>query len=563
VLTQDLKNAEAGTLGTPLASRSQTGASPLSRSLLACGFTFALLLGSFGGAQASAHRKETKKETKKEPIAAPKGPLTISVSIAHQHVTVYDDGVAIAHAPVSTGMAGHATPTGVFSVIQKQKWHQSNIYSGAPMPFMQRITWSGVALHAGVLPGYPASHGCIRMPSEFAVRLYGMTKMGARVFVTRDDVTPVPFTDPHLFTPRRPEPDVSAAESSSDASDHKSNDLLIPVKATAPAPAEQASKPPSPGAEPPPTKLADTASQVPTAEKPTADASKAVDGSPGGAKADDNSKADAKADDAARSASDKSKSDGAAHSDAQVDKSVTAQSSAESAQAAPPASTEQSPAAPSSAVPSSAVPSSAAPSSAQASPTPAASPSTDSSVAAAPDSGQKGDEPPAFVDVPLPQSRPQIAEAKPGPISIFISKKLGRLYVRKGFDAIFDSPVTIADPERPLGTQVFTATGFTDDHSAMHWLLVSLPAEASRKPERRAEANTHRRHEEPKVMSDAVETSSAEAAASALARVDVPPDVRERIADLLVPGSSLIISDKDLGPETGASGETDFIVLTH
>jgi hypothetical protein len=551
VLTQDLNKAEASTLGTPLATRPQTGGSLLSRSLLACGFTFALLLGSFGGAQASAHRKEPKKETKKEPIAAPKGPLTISVSIAHQHVTVYDDGVAIAHAPVSTGMAGHATPTGVFSVIQKQKWHQSNIYSGAPMPYMQRITWSGVALHAGVLPGYPASHGCIRMPAEFAVRLYGMTKMGVRVFVTRDDVTPVPFTDPHLFTPRRPEPEASAAEPSSDATDHKSNDLLIPVKATAPAPADQVSKPPSPGVKSPPTNPADTANQAPTAERPTADASKAGDGGPGGAKADDNPKADAKADDAAKPAGDNSKSDGAAHSDAQVDKAVTAQSSAEPAPAAPPASAEQSPAAPSS----------AAPSSAQASP--AASPSTDSSVAAAPDAGQKGDEPPAFVDVPMPQPRPQIAEAKQGPISIFISKKLGRLYVRKGFDAIFDSPVTIADPERPLGTQVFTATGFTDDHSAMHWLLVSLPAEASRKPERRAEANTHRRHEEPKVMSDAVETSSAEAAASALARVDVPPDVRERIADLLVPGSSLIISDKDLGPETGASGETDFIVLTH
>ena len=78
-------------------------------------------------------------------------------------------------------MPGHATPMGVFSVIEKQKLHHSNIYSGAPMPFMQRITWSGVAIHAGVLPGYPASHGCIRMPMAFAVKMYGWTKMGARV----------------------------------------------------------------------------------------------------------------------------------------------------------------------------------------------------------------------------------------------------------------------------------------------------------------------------------------------------------------------------------------------
>jgi hypothetical protein len=542
VLAQDLKKAEACTLGTPLPSRSETSAPHgllshgllshglLSRGLLACGFAFALLLGSFGGAQAGLLRKEAKKETKKEPIAAPKGPLTISVSIAHQHVTVYDDDVAIAHAPVSTGMAGHATPMGVFSVIQKQKWHQSNIYSGAPMPFMQRITWSGVALHAGVLPGYPASHGCIRMPHEFAVRLYGMTKMGVRVFVTRDDVTPVPFADPHLFTPRRSEPETSPTETSSDAS----GGLLIAIKATAPAPADQASKPLSPGADHS-SKVApiatEAANQAPTADK-------------AGAKAAN----PAKPDDAANAG---------AQAEKKVDSGVTAQGSADPAPTTPPASNEQT------SPPSSAAPSPPAPSSAGISPAPAAPSSTDSAVATAADAAPKPDDTPAFIDVPLPEPRPQMAETKQGPISIFISKKLGRLYVRKGFDALFDSPVTIADPERPFGTQVFTATGFTDDHSAMHWLLVSLPSEASRKPERRAEANTHRRHEEPKIMSDAVAMPASEAAASALARIDVPADVRERIADLLVPGSSLIISDKDLGPETGASGETDFIVLTH
>ena len=89
---------------------------------------------------------------------------------------------------------GHRTPTGVFSVIGKERWHRSNIYSGAPMPFMQRITWSGVAMHAGVVPGYPASHGCIRLPAGFAPQLFGMTKMGARVVVTPRDVEPVEFS---------------------------------------------------------------------------------------------------------------------------------------------------------------------------------------------------------------------------------------------------------------------------------------------------------------------------------------------------------------------------------
>ena len=97
-------------------------------------------------------------------------------------------------------MAGHSTPTGIFSVIQKQTFHRSNIYSGAPMPYMQRITWSGIALHAGVLPGYPASHGCIRMPGDFAVKLYNMTRSGARVLIAHNDVVPVPFEHARLFT---------------------------------------------------------------------------------------------------------------------------------------------------------------------------------------------------------------------------------------------------------------------------------------------------------------------------------------------------------------------------
>ncbi|MFN5722160.1 MAG: L,D-transpeptidase family protein, partial [Bradyrhizobium sp.] len=112
----------------------------------------------------------------------------------------YDANGLYAESPVSTGMKGHSTPMGVFSVIQKQKYHQSNIYSGAPMPYMQRITWSGIAMHAGVLPGYPASHGCIRMPMSFAVKMYNWTRMGARVFVTPGTISPENFSHPLLVT---------------------------------------------------------------------------------------------------------------------------------------------------------------------------------------------------------------------------------------------------------------------------------------------------------------------------------------------------------------------------
>ena len=136
--------------------------------------------------------------TVKETNAKPQGPLIIAISIDQQKVRVYDANGLFAESPVSTGMKGHSTPMGVFSVIQKNKMHRSNIYSGAPMPFMQRITWSGVAMHAGVLPGYPASHGCIRMPMAFAVKMWNWTRMGARVIVTPGQITPANFSHPML-----------------------------------------------------------------------------------------------------------------------------------------------------------------------------------------------------------------------------------------------------------------------------------------------------------------------------------------------------------------------------
>jgi len=97
------------------------------------------------------------------------------VSLSNQRVTIYDADGWILRAPVSSGQPGYETPAGIYSVIQKEEEHYSNLYDDASMPFMQRITWSGIALHAGLLPGYPASHGCVRMPHEFAERLFGMT----------------------------------------------------------------------------------------------------------------------------------------------------------------------------------------------------------------------------------------------------------------------------------------------------------------------------------------------------------------------------------------------------
>ena len=218
-------------LGTARPASDREGLGTL-RAALVSGVAFVLLAGSAGSAAAqrglygagcyaypvdapsrrarsAAPAKERKVEPKKDPGFGemPKGPLQLVVSIGTQKVTLFSNGVRVAQGPVSTGVPGHPTPMGVFSVIEKDRYHHSNIYSGAPMPFMQRITWSGVALHEGVLPGYPASHGCIRMSHDFAQKLWPVTRLGVRVIVARNELEPVEFSHPKLFTPKLKPPE--------------------------------------------------------------------------------------------------------------------------------------------------------------------------------------------------------------------------------------------------------------------------------------------------------------------------------------------------------------------
>lgn len=151
-----------------------------------------------------APRRKRKLTTPKLPDAPPKetakpqGTLTAVVSIDKQRIRVYDNGVLFAESPISSGTASNPTPTGIFSIIGKSKFHRSNLYSNAPMPYMQRITWSGIALHEGQLPGYPASHGCIRLPRDFALKLWSWTKLGVRVVITRGDIGPNEVKHPRL-----------------------------------------------------------------------------------------------------------------------------------------------------------------------------------------------------------------------------------------------------------------------------------------------------------------------------------------------------------------------------
>lgn len=135
------------------------------------------------------------------PQLAPSGPVMLIISLATQRAYAYRNGVPIGVTTVSTGKRGHTTPTGVFTVLQKAVTHKSNLYADAPMPYMQRLTWGGIALHAGHLPGYPASHGCVRLPLDFAKLLYGISALGMTVVVTDAAEVPVAAPAPAMLAP--------------------------------------------------------------------------------------------------------------------------------------------------------------------------------------------------------------------------------------------------------------------------------------------------------------------------------------------------------------------------
>ena len=136
-----------------------------------------------------------------EAAAAPLGPIVIVVSLPEQIARVYRNGVEIGLARVSTGMPGHITPTGIFTILNKDKAHRSKTYNNAPMPWSERLTWDGIALHAGGIPGYPESHGCVHLPSRFAELLFGITEVGLTVVIANDASAPVAVSHPAFLAP--------------------------------------------------------------------------------------------------------------------------------------------------------------------------------------------------------------------------------------------------------------------------------------------------------------------------------------------------------------------------
>jgi L,D-transpeptidase catalytic domain len=435
------------------------------------------------------HVHVSKKE--KEKIELPKGTLQIVVSIGDQRLTLYNDGVPFAHSRVSTGKPGHPTPMGVFTVISKARYHRSNLYSSAPMPFMQRITWSGVALHSGYVPAYPASHGCIRMPDAFARKLWRYTKVGVRVIVARQDVPPQDISHPKLFVPK-PQPvvelPVPAAKKSSAA-------------APQPAPAVMTAQSIDP------TKATDAPG--PVSDSAAKDINKALRPTVSGID---------------------SKEPGA----------LTLHDTGRSSQPPTPSA-----------------PATAATPATTTEPATTSAPAAAATTATAPATGKPKAPYIGLSPADLAEFKPPEPKIPKGPVSVFVSRKTGKLYVRKGHVPMLAIPIVIRDRDKPFGTHVFTAMELTNDGAGMRWTVQTMPAEPPRHVKHRRSSRKSRRHhrqDEP-VKVAAIEPPPPSAV---LDRIEMPPYAVDKISQWLSPGSSLIVSDHRISEETDK--DTDFIV---
>jgi len=391
-------------------------------------------------------------------------PIMAIVSIKTQRVTFYDAEGWILRAPVSTGVKERETPAGVFAVVEKEKDHHSSMYDDAWMPNMQRITWNGIALHGGPLPGYAASHGCVRMPYGFAEKLFDKTWIGMRVIISPNDAEPVEFSHPALFVPNRET--IAAAPAKAEA--------LAREAAEAAKMADEAKK----AAAKAPRETASLTSSLRKLEglKTRADAELAHA---------DKVLAAAKTDEAKARAEDlKQKADArAADLGTQLD---TAKADAK--------------------------------------------PKLDA-AAAAKDAAKVAERRKA--DTAKAANEAKLALE---PASIFISRATQKLYVRRNthkrlpdggemFDATIEVPVTIRDPDKRIGTHVFTALSRND--AGLRWTAVTI--------------------------------DEGDDAKDALDRITIPQDVLDRIAPTALPRSSIVVSDEPLSRETNY--RTEFVAV--
>lgn len=529
------------------------------------------------GSQVAAPEKAAKTEVQVAGKAV-QWPLVIVVSIKNQRVTVYDESGVIAVSPISSGRVGNPTPMGVFSVLEKNKIHYSNLYYNAPMPNMHRITWSGVALHAGVLPGYPASHGCIRLPHGFSQRLFEMTKMGARVIVTRDDIPVQSFTHQALFSatsfvsaraaPTPPAAQKGAGEKVADASGRtvgtsQSGAGLFSLAAAEAATTDQSA---TQGTLSPYRKS--WLAEIERRNKALADAETEQ----------------AAAEDIVKTTSQISSIAAADLKDANAELAAAVQSLAKNEAARNTAEKELDSFA------RAVVTANRAPTDAEAAASAQREVTIDTklseltvaiasekesvanlkaNVKAADDLFKSAEadrvaalKVQADTVASVKQALAAVEQAKRreakrnSPVAVFISRQTKKLYVRQGYLPIYEAAVEIAEPQKPIGTHVFTALSIGTSARDVSWSVASvptLPPVADKPGEKKSKKSA-----ELALAKPLPDLTASQTPADALDRIKIPQEARELIEDALKPGSSLIVSDYGMSNETGQF--TDFIV---
>jgi lipoprotein-anchoring transpeptidase ErfK/SrfK len=515
------------------------------------------------------------REPRREPAGQSRNiegaPLLAVVALGEQRITIYNAHGKMLQAPVSTGATGLETPAGIYSVLQKEEFHQSNVYEDGNMPFMERITWTGIALHGGVLPGYPASHGCVRMPEQVAQRLFGLTDIGMRVVVVPHDIAPAEISPPPLFKPATVRREAwlvgSAPASAARGSDFSPSfasqlEMLKEQAATKAAEADAA------------TKVAGATRRV--AAKKAADAAKAVKNlrvaEDAKAKAEEALKAAERAVEISSSPKGRSPSVRQAElaqetataklAEAQTlleaDKEkveLKDKATAKLAEAQARLETANEKVAAKLAEAQAELEAAKQKATARLSDAQAHFEAAKSLVQARADEAARAEEEAKSAEAAREVAVEASTDAsrKMSPVSVFISRKTQRLYVREGYIPVFEGPVTIRDADKPIGSYVFTALGYHNNAEA-RWSIVSM-YKANRDVEPAAEGQK-REGESRSAESAPADVAGAKAA---LDRITIPPDMVERVSEVILPGASLIISDEGASIETGK--DTDFVVL--
>jgi hypothetical protein len=491
-------------------------------------------------------------------VAAPLAdPLVIVVSLRKQRLSVFNKNGTVATSPISSGTSEFPTPTGVFSVIGKEVEHESNIYEGAAMPFMQRLTWTGTAMHAGNLPGYPASHGCIRLPYNFSEKLFGMTNINTRVIVTREDAVPYPISHAKLFAP--------LVGDAAQPTDQPVANALTTTKVASLS--GMSASPAPPPAVVPPGQLPLNAKAVARFAETAAlnSAVRPMEASRNGVW--DRVKTANRAVEAARSdvsglqntineaqrIVDKAKrakqgsEDDLAYVMAKADKARTVKALDALALAEQDAETkllgfvEKF---------DSAV--------AAVQTLKSGLPRLTETLKTAEAARRALDEELRTANLNLKNAQSAYSLAKREdirymkPVSVLVSRKTGRLYVRQGFEPVLEVPIVIDRPDQPLGTHVFTAMATHASGKALSWQVVSLGApsvddDQPRRSKREREAAEAKEQQRP-----------IKAALKALDRLQFPPEALEAISERVKAGSTLLISDDGTSQYFGNG--TDFVV---